>query len=195
MLEASIQRNDKKAKTLIWVFSFVVFAAVVLFGEVKIPHGDLGFDVHLFAKADAYINTVVALLLVLGLWAVKQKSYRLHKRFMMTALVLSIAFLVFYVAHRLLSGEARFGDSNHDGILSDVEKTAVGNIRYVYYLILVTHIILAAFILPFILFASYRAMTAQWPAHKKLARYTWPLWFYVSVTGPIVYWMIYPYYR
>lgn len=195
MLEASVERNDKKAKTLIWIFSFVVFAAVVLFGEVKIPHGDLGFDVHLLAKADAYINSVVALLLLLGLWAVKQKNYKLHRSFMMLALVLSILFLVCYVSHRLLSGEARFGDIDHDGILSSAEKAAVGGMRYVYYFILGTHIVLAAFILPFILFTTYRALTAQWTEHKKRARYTWPLWFYVSVTGPIVYYMIQPYYR
>lgn len=194
MLEASIKRNDKKAKLLIWVFSFVVFAAVVIFGEVKIPHGDLGFDVHLLAKADAYVNTIVALLLLGALFAVKLKNYKLHKNFMMTALVLSILFLVLYVTHRLLTGEARFGDSNHDGVLSEEEKAAVGTIRYIYYVILGTHIILAALILPFILFTTYRAMTAQWGEHKKIARYTWPLWFYVAVTGPVVYWMIHPYY-
>ncbi|MFT4203310.1 MAG: DUF420 domain-containing protein [Chitinophagaceae bacterium] len=195
MLEASMERNDKKARALIWIFSFVVFAAVVLFGEVKIPHGDLGFDVHIFAKADAWINTGVTLLLLLGLWAVKTKNYILHKKLMMSALVLSILFLVCYVAHRLLSGEALYGDSDHDGVLSDTEKAAVGGIRYVYYLILGTHILLAAFILPFILFTTYRALTAQWSEHKKRARYTWPLWLYVSVTGPVVYWMIVPYYR
>jgi putative membrane protein len=69
-----------------------------------------------------------------------------------------------------------------------------GTIRYVYYFILITHIILAAIILPFILFTSYRALVAEWPAHKKLARITWPIWFYVSVTGVIVYLLISPYY-
>jgi len=113
---------------------------------------------------------------------------------MLTALVLSIAFLVSYIIHKLLSGEARFGDVNHDGLLSDDEKAAVGSIRGIYYFILGTHIVLAAVILPFILFTAYRAMIAEWPAHKKIARYTWPLWFYVAVTGPVVYFMIKPYY-
>jgi len=95
----------------------------------------------------------------------------------------------------LLAGEAKFGDINHDGIVSDEEKLSVGNIRIVYYIILATHIFLAAIILPFILFTAYRALTAEFVLHKKLARITWPLWFYVAVTGPVVYWLISPYYR
>jgi putative membrane protein len=114
---------------------------------------------------------------------------------MLAALILSVVFLVSYVAHRLFAGEAIFGDADHNGILSDAEKAAVGGVRMIYLIILSTHILLAAAILPFILFTAYRALIAEWPAHKKIARYTWPLWFYVAVTGPIVYMMISPYYR
>jgi len=109
-------------------------------------------------------------------------------------MVLSVLFLVSYIAHHLLAGEARFGDINHDGIVSADEKFQVGSLRIIYLLLLATHIILAAFILPFILFTAYRALTAEWPAHRKLAKYTWPLWLYVAITGPIVYLMISPYY-
>jgi putative membrane protein len=194
MLEASIVKNDKKAKWLIGIFSVVVFSAVVLLGRFKLEL-DLGFNVHIFATINAYINSAIAVLLVAALMAVKKGKYTLHKKLMMGALVLSILFLVSYIAHHLLAGEARFGDSNHDGLLSEEEKSAVGNIRLVYYGILGTHIVLAAIILPFILFTAYRALTAEFSIHKKLARITWPLWFYVAVTGPIVYWMISPYYR
>ncbi|WP_153797606.1 DUF420 domain-containing protein [Foetidibacter luteolus] len=193
MLSASLRKNDKQAGWLIGIFSFVVFAVVVALGRVKLDVS-LGFDVHVFALFNAVVNATVAVLLMVALVAVKNKKYELHKKVMLTALVLSIAFLVSYIIHKLLSGEARFGDVNHDGLLSDDEKAAVGSIRGIYYFILGTHVVLAAVILPFILFTAYRAMIAEWPAHKKIARYTWPLWFYVAITGPIVYFMIKPYY-
>jgi putative membrane protein len=94
----------------------------------------------------------------------------------------------------LLAGEAKFGDLNHDGILSAEEKIRVGSSRVMYLLFLASHIILAAFVLPFILFTAYRGLTAEWAAHRKLAKYIWPLWLYIAVTGPIVYLLISPYY-
>ena len=194
MLQASLTKNDNLAKWLIGIFSVVVFLLVVVLGKYKLTL-NLGFDVHLFAMFNAFVNSVIAVLLIVALLAVKSGKYLLHKRLMMTALVLSILFLLSYVAHRLLSGEAKFGDINHDGIITDDEKLAVGTIRLVYYAILSTHIFLAAIILPFILFTAYRALTAEFVLHKKLARITWPLWLYVAITGPVVYFMISPYYR
>jgi putative membrane protein len=194
MIKASIEKNDKMASWLIGIFSVVVFTVVVILGKVKLDV-DLGFDVHLFAMANAFINATIAVLLVAALVAVKQKNYLLHKQLMITALVLSVLFLLSYIAHHLFAGEAKFGDTNHDGLVSDAEKLAVGGIRLIYFVILITHIFLAAIILPFILFTAYRALTAEFPAHKKLAKITWPLWMYVAVTGPIVYWMISPYYQ
>ena len=194
MLQAAWKKNDKKAKTLIFVFSAVVFAAVVLLSRVKL-NADLGFDVHLFAKANAIINSCVAVLLVIALVAVKSKNYTLHKNLMMTAMLLSILFLVSYICHHLFAGETRFGDVNHDGIVSELEKAAAGSSRMIYYILLGTHIPLAGIILPFILFSAYRALTGEFDKHRKLVRITWPLWFYVAVTGVVVYWMISPYYN
>jgi putative membrane protein len=193
MLQATLQKNDKKAYWLIGVFSVVVFLAVVALGKFKLNYQP-EFDVHIFAKINAFINIVVAILLIAALIAIRNQKYRLHKNFMITAMLLSILFLVSYIAHHLLAGEAKFGDINHDGILSAGEKMQAGGIRTVYLLLLATHIVLAAIILPFILFTAYRALTSEWPAHKKLARYTWPLWLYVAVTGPVVYYLISPYY-
>ena len=194
MLAASLKKNDRLANWLIGIFSVVVFAVVVILGRVKLEV-DLGFDVHIFALVNAIINSVVALLLIAALVAVKQKKYVLHKQMMMTALILSLLFLVSYITHHLLSGDTKFGDANHNGILSADEKLAVGSLRIIYYVILSVHIFLAAIILPFILFTAYRALTAEFPKHKKLAKITWPLWLYVAVTGPIVYWLISPYYQ
>ena len=193
MLQASMVKNDKKARTLILLFSFVVFAIIVLLGRFKL-NVQLPFNVHIFAQINAFVNSLIAVLLVAALIAVKKQQYSTHKVIMLFALALSVIFLVSYIAHHLLAGEARFGDANHDGQLSNDEIAAVGSIRYVYLVILGTHITLAAIILPFILFTAYRALIGEYPQHKKLARYTWPLWLYVAVTGPVVYFMISPYY-
>ncbi|PJE46759.1 MAG: DUF420 domain-containing protein [Sediminibacterium sp.] len=194
MLKPSIAKNDRMANWLIGIFSLVVFLIVVVLSKFKLDV-EIGFDVHIFATINAFVNATIAVVLVAALIAVKKKNYELHKKFMMTALVLSILFLLSYIAHHLLAGEAKFGDVNHDGIVDDAEKLAVGSMRIVYLIILATHIILAAVILPFILFTAYRGLTGEFPAHKKIARITWPLWFYVAVTGPVVYFMISPYYN
>jgi putative membrane protein len=193
MLPPTINKNDKQARWLIGVFSIVVFIIVLLLGRYKL-RVDLSFDVHIFALLNAVLNSITAVLLLAALWAVKAHRYLLHKRLMLTALLLSVFFLISYITHHLLAGEARFGDSNHDGIVSPEEIAAVGSMRSVYFFILGTHIVLAAIILPFILFTAYRALIAEFDRHKKLARITWPLWLYVAVTGPVVYWMIRPYY-
>jgi putative membrane protein len=194
MLPAVWKKNDKKAKTLIFTFSAIVFAAVMLLSRVKL-NVNLGFDVHLFAKANAIINSCVAVLLIAALLAVKSKNYTLHKNLMMSAMLLSMLFLVSYICHHLFAGDTRFGDVNHDGIVTELEKATVGSSRLIYYIILGTHIPLAGIILPFILFSAYRALTGEFDKHKKLVRITWPIWFYVAVTGVVVYWMISPYYN
>jgi putative membrane protein len=179
MLEASIERNDRKAYWLIGIFSVVVFVIVTILGKVEYK-ANLGFDVHIFAKLNVVINSMVSVLLVAAFVAVKNNRYVVHKRLMLTALILSVFFLLFYIAHHLFAGETKFGGT--------------GTIRLIYFIVLATHIILAGMILPFILFTAYRALTGEYEKHKKLARYTWPLWLYVAVTGPIVYFFISPYY-
>ncbi len=193
MLIATWKKNDRKAVVLIITFSLIVFVAVSALSRFTL-HTNLGFNVHIFAKANAVINSIVAILLVTGLIAVKNKKYFLHKRIMLTAMFLSILFLISYICHHLFAGEARFGDVNHDGVLSATEKLNAGSARYIYYVILGTHIPLAGIVLPFVLFTAYRALIGEFDKHKKLVRITWPLWFYVAVTGVIVYFMINPYY-
>jgi putative membrane protein len=196
MLTATLQKNDSKAKLLIGTFSIIVFAAVTILGKYNLAgQVQLPFNVHVFALINAIINGAVALLLVAGLFAIKTKQLVMHKNIMLMAMALSILFLVSYIAHHLLAGDTAFGDT--DGIkgLSDTEKLAAGNSRTVYLIILLTHIPLAGLGLPFILFAAYRALTGDYEKHKKLVRYIWPLWFYVAVTGVIVYAMISPFYK
>ncbi len=179
MLTPAWKKNDRKASVLIITFSIIVFAAIILLSRIKLPL-ELGFDVHVFAKINAIINSAVALLLVIALLAVKNKKYDLHKKIMMSAMLLSILFLVSYICHHLLAGETKFGGE--------------GRLKMIYYIILFTHIPLAGIILPFILFTAYRGLIGEYSRHKKLARITWPVWFYVAVTGVIVYVLINPYY-
>ena len=124
---AILQKNDSKAKWLIGIFSIIVFATVSvlgkynLAGKVVVP-----FDVHYFALANAVINGIVAILLIAGLVAVKKNGFELHKKIMLTAMVLSVLFLVSYICHHLLAGETSYGET--DGIkgLSDTEKASAG---------------------------------------------------------------------
>jgi putative membrane protein len=194
MLQPSIAKNDRKAGWLIGIFSFVVFAVVVALGKIKLEI-NAGFDVHIFAAVNAVINSLVAIMLVAALVLVKKGKYEAHKKTMMYAMVLSILFLVSYITHHLLSGDTLYGDADFNGLLDDAEKSAVAGTRTLYLIILISHIFLAAIILPFILFTAYRGMTSEFPRHKKLGKITWPIWFYVSVTGPVLYLMISPYYN
>lgn len=194
MLEPVLKKNDKLAYILIGVFSVVVFVIVTFLSKFTLSV-ELPFDKHIFALINAMINTAVSILLVAGLIAVKQKNYLLHKSIMMTAMILSVLFLVTYIAHHLLAGEAKFGDANFDGIVDDTEKAVLGNTRPFYLILLGTHIVLAATSLPFILWTAYRALTSDFAAHKNLAKKVWPIWFYVAATGPIVYLMIKQYYN
>jgi len=188
-----LKKNDSRAKWLIGIVSFVIFAAVVFLSRVKLDV-NLGFDKHIFAKVNAIINSLVSLCLIAGLIAIKSKKTSIHKNIMFTAMILSIVFLLSYICHHLFSGDTRFGDANHNGITEPEEIAAVGSMRLVYFIILITHIFLAAIILPFILFTAYRALITEYPKHKKLARITWPIWLYVSITGVVVYLLISPYY-
>ena len=194
MLQPSLVKNDSRAKVLIWTVSVIVFVAVVILSKVKLVL-DLPFNVHVFATINAVINSLVAILLVAGLVTAKSKNYAVHKKIMLSAIVLSVFFLISYICHHLLAGETKYGDLDHDGILTINETAMAGGTRIFYYILLLTHIPLAAIILPFILFTAYRARTGEYDKHRKLVRITWPVWFFVAVSGVVVYLMISPYYN
>jgi putative membrane protein len=194
MLTPSIQKNDKKAKVLIGIFSAVVFLVVVFLNKFTL-NVELPFDKHIFALANAILNSAVCVLLVAALFAVKSKKFGLHKNLMLFAMLLSVLFLVSYIAHHLFAGETIYGDSDFNGKVDSMEAIAVGNMKPFYLVLLFTHIILAATSLPFILFTAYRGLTGEYEDHKRKAKRMWPIWFYVAATGPLVYLMIKPYYH
>jgi putative membrane protein len=180
VLAPLVAKNDRKFSMLIILLSCIIFIAIVILGRVKLDV-QLGFDAHIFARINAVINSTVSVLLVAGLFAVKSRRYVAHRNLMLSAMILSALFLISYIGHHLFAGETSFGGQ--------------GTIRYVYFFVLITHIFLAAIILPFILFTTYRALIAEWPQHRKLARVTWPIWLYVSISGVAVYLLISPYYN
>lgn len=192
-MEPILQKNDRKANLFIFTVSLIVFVAVVILSRVKLEM-DLPFDVHIFATINAILNSGVAVFLLFGLVQAKKKNFVKHRKLMLFAILLSVLFLLSYIAHHLLAGETRFGDLDHDGLLSPAELEEAGTMRTVYFILLFSHIPLAGIILPFILFTAYRALTGEYEKHKKLARITWPIWWYVAITGVVVYLMISPYY-
>tara|TARA_R110002051_G_scaffold66515_8_gene120447 strand:+ start:1552 stop:2085 length:534 start_codon:yes stop_codon:yes gene_type:complete len=169
--------NEKKFNNLIAVVSIVIpIVVAVLFG-VKIPNVEpLSFLPPIYAT----INAVTALLLLVAVWAIKQGKEKLHQGLMTTNIVLSLLFLVMYIAYHMTSDSTSYGGE--------------GVIRYVYYFILITHIILSIALIPLVLRTYAMAYLKKFEDHRALAKYTFPVWLYVAVTGVVVYIMISPYY-
>jgi len=128
----------------------------------------------------AGINGVTSIILISAFWAIRMKNIELHKRLMVTAIGLSVLFLIMYVLYHMTSDSTSFGGE--------------GLIKYVYYFILISHILLSVVVIPFVLITFVRAITNDIERHKKIARITFPLWLYVTISGVMVYFMILPYY-
>lgn len=173
--------KEKKYNKWIVVLSVVIPVAVAaLFG---INLRKLGFDVKpltMLPPIYAGINGLTALVLIVAVIAIKNKNRKLHENLMKFAIALSVMFLVMYVAYHMTSDSTEFGGE--------------GAIKYIYYFILITHILLSVVIIPFVLITYVRAITNNIERHKKIAKITFPLWLYVAVTGVVVYFMISPYY-
>ncbi|MCB9300279.1 MAG: DUF420 domain-containing protein [Lewinellaceae bacterium] len=176
-----------------WIITGAVLLLVGLMRQVKIPLPE-GWDFSFLAPFHATVNALTAVVLLIAYYFIRQKNVKMHQRMIYVAIGLSVLFLLSYVAYHFTTPETLFGDINHDGIVSPEEKAAVGSTRTVYLLLLLSHIALAALILPFILFTFIRAYTGQVERHRKMAKWVFPIWLYVAVTGPIVYYMLMPYY-
>jgi len=168
-------RKEPYNKLIVAVSILVPLLIAVLFG-VKIP----GYDFSFLPPIYATINGVTAILLVAAVMAIKRKNRVLHERLIKTCMALSATFLVLYVIYHMTSDSTPYG--------------GVGALRYVYFFILITHILLSVGVIPMVLFTFMRAWRGEFSRHRALAKYTFPLWLYVAVTGVIVYLMISPYY-
>ena len=140
------------------------------------------------------LNGVTAILLIVALVFIKKGQVERHRKTMNLAVICSALFLVGYVLYHLTYEDTKFGDLNNDYVLDEAEMLAIGGIRPYYLGMLITHVILAGVILPFILFTYIRAYTNQFQRHVKMARWVFWVWLYVAVTGPVLYLMIRPYY-
>ncbi len=176
-MSAKAVNYKKKYKTWIWIVSILIPVVVALLFMVRIPDvAPLTFLPPIYAA----INGITAIILMIAYWAIKQKNISLHEQLMKTSIGLSLIFLVMYVAYHMTSDPTPYGGE--------------GVIRYVYYFILISHIFLSIGIIPMVLITYVRAISNLFFEHKKIARYTFPIWMYIAVTGVIVYLMISPYY-
>ena len=183
-------KNETKLKRLAIIISIVLPIAVAILFGVKIEGIDLSFLPSFYAT----INGITAIVLVLAYVAIKKKNKKLHQNLINTAVLLSVSFLLMYVAYHATSDSTVYGDLNGNGILESDENDALGSMKIVYYFILISHILLSIIITPFVCFTYLKGWLGDYEGHKKLTRITFPLWMYVAVTGVIVYLMISPYY-
>lgn len=164
-------------KKIIIGLSIVIPLAVAVLFRVKIE----GYDFRFLPSIYAGINALTAVLLVLAVYFIKQGNRLIHERIMMTCIGLSAAFLVLYVLYHMTTPSTEYGGT--------------GVLRYVYFFILISHIVLSVLITPLVLFTLSRALAGNFARHKALAKFTFPIWLYVAVSGVLVYWMISPYYK
>jgi putative membrane protein len=187
--------TDRFIFRFVAAISVFVFVVVLVLNRHLIPApATIPSFVPYLPKLNALLNGTCSVLLLVSLYFIKQKNITMHKRINIVTFCLSSLFLVSYILFHYLNPETKFGDLNGDGVLSPDEIAAVGPVRTIYLIILTSHIILAAGVLPLILLSFYRGLQMQVEKHKKLVRWAFPIWLYVTVTGVIVYFMIAPYY-
>jgi len=171
-----METEIKKYNKWIVILSVTIPLVVAILFGVKL---DVQLPVFL-PPIYATINALTSIILILAVWAIKNKNVRLHEKLIKTAIVFSIIFLVLYVAYHMTSESTKFG--------------GVGAIKTVYFILLISHILLSILVIPFVLITYVRAITNNIELHKKIAKYTFPLWLYVAISGVLVYVMISPYY-
>lgn len=173
--------TEQKYNKWIWVLSIVIPLAVAALFGVNLKK--LGFDVEpltFLPPIYATINGFTAVVLVAAVIMIKKGNKLAHERLMKLAIALSICFLVLYIGYHMTSESTKFGGE--------------GVVKYVYYFILITHIVLSVAVIPLVLITYVKALAKRFDKHKKIAKITFPLWLYVAITGVVVYLMISPYY-
>lgn len=168
---------EKKYNKWIILLSVVIPVAVAVLFFVKLPNAT---PLPMLPPIYATINGITALILIIAVWAVKNGKLKLHENLMKTAIACSLMFLVLYIAYHMTTPSTKFGGE--------------GTVKYVYFFILLTHILLSIAIIPLVLITYVRALAQRFDRHRKIAKITFPLWLYVAVTGVVVYLMISPYY-
>lgn len=189
------QTLEQRFKFPIILVSILIPVVVAVLFSVKLK--DFGIEVEpltFLPPIYASINGLTALLLVMGVIAIKNGNQKVHERLMTTAIACSVIFLVMYVAYHMTADSTVYGDIDGNRILDATEKANAGPMRLAYLFILLSHIALSIAIIPLVLITYVRALAARFDRHRKIAKITFPLWLYVAVTGVVVYLMISPYY-
>lgn len=172
---------EQKFSKFIIIVSIVIPLVVAILFRVKLKHFGYNVEPLSFLPAIyATTNGLTAIILVAAVLAIKKGKRKLHEQLMTSAIALSVAFLVMYVAYHMTADSTKFGGE--------------GLIRYVYFFLLLTHIVLSIAIIPLVMITYVKALAAKFDKHKKIAKITFPIWLYVAVTGVVVYLMISPYY-
>lgn len=190
------KQNDKTVFKIVLAVSALICVVVVVLNQKLIPVPDTFPDfIYKLPLLNAFLNGSCSILLIASLWAIKKRNIELHKKLNLTAFLLSSLFLISYVTAHYFIPDTKFGDVDHNGILEEIELTAVSGIRPVYLAILLSHIFLAVIVLPMILLSFYYALKDDRVKHKKITRFSYPIWLYVTLTGVVVYALISPYYN
>lgn len=174
-MSTSIANQVKYKKIIIGLSVAVPLIVAALFG-VKVE----GYDFSYLPPVYATINGITAVFLLIAFWAIKQRNRILHERMMKACLLLSSSFLIMYMLYHMTSDPTSYGGA--------------GGMKFLYFTILISHILLSVAVIPLVLFTYARAWFGDYEGHRKLARVTFPIWLYVAVTGVIIYLMISPYY-
>jgi putative membrane protein len=186
--------RDKFYLRLIGTISVIVFLLVLVLS--RLPRAEVIPDfVKYLPRLNAFLNGTCTVILLVSFYFIRKKRVDIHKKLNITAVALSTLFLLSYVTFHSFGVETRYGDINHDGVVDAMEKAQAGNLRPVYLTLLSTHIVLAAIVLPLVLLSLYRGLTNQVRLHRKIVRWSFPVWLYVTISGVIVYLMISPYYN
>lgn len=190
------KQNEKMIFRIVLGASLLVCVLVVLLNRKVFPVPDTfpGF-IYKLPMVNAFINGTCSVLLLFSLWAIRKRNITLHKRLNLTAFFLSALFLLCYVTAHYFIPDTKYGDLNHDGIMSDEESASVAGIKPIYLIILLSHILLAVIVLPLVLLSFWYGLKDQREKHRKLVRFSYPVWLYVTITGVVVYLMIAPYYN
>jgi len=183
---------EKRMNIATWVISALV---LLLVGLMRRPEFKIStsLDFSFLPPFHSTLNALAAVALIIALYFIKQKNMKAHRNSIYAALGFSALFLLSYVVYHFTNEAVKFGDANFDGVVDEAERLAIGGTRTIYLILLISHVTLAGLILPFILLTFTRAVTEQFERHKKMARWVYPLWLYVAITGPICYLMLRPY--
>lgn len=190
------KQNDKTVFKIVLGVSALICVVVVVLNQKLIPVPEtFPSFIYKLPMLNAFLNGSCSLLLIASLWAIKKRNIELHKKLNLTAFLLSSLFLISYVTAHYFIPDTKFGDTNHNEVLEQAELAVVSGIRPIYLVILLSHIFLAVIVLPMILLSFYYALKDDRVKHKKLTRFSYPIWLYVTITGVVVYAMISPYYN